>query len=34
MLRRSRFVGTDVTLIMCNVKNEEMWQNDISEIML
>ncbi len=31
---RSRFVSTDVTPIMCNVKNEEMWQNDISEIML
>ena len=31
---RSKFVSTDVNMIIGNVKTVEMWQNDISEIML
>ena len=31
---RSKFVTTDVNMIMGTVKTMEMWQNDISEIML
>jgi len=31
---RSRFVNTDVNMIISNVKSMEIWQNDISEIML
>ena len=32
--RRSNFVSTDVNMIIGTVKTVEMWQNDISEIML
>jgi hypothetical protein len=31
---RSKFVNTDVNMIIGNVKTMEMWQNDISEIQL
>lgn len=31
---RSKFVSTDVNMIIGTVKTVEMWQNDISEIML
>jgi hypothetical protein len=31
---RSKFVSTDVNMIIGTVKTMEMWQNDISEIML